>query len=596
MGGIQTGLTDAQLLASQLKAHELVGQDLATQADLNDLALNSGNLTEAQAVTINENKLKGTNLFKNYLFENTIGTTPTQGNVFTPTGYLIGLNNSINLGYASDATNDLPYFKFNITSVGFATLGHETISDASTIANLKGKTVTVSFLIRHTTVLSRLYLYREINGVAVPEYTSKVVNTNFGNWYRVEFDVVLPSNLTSFRLSAYPSVKAPETSCIVDLSSFILIEKGTSLITSFIKNDSWENVRDNIISSIAKNNINTIINDGVQFSLPKTLPIVVGNKLEVFKHSLVRCNDADNYSLGYSFTGTIPNSYMYNRKFSYTPQAADASFNFTFKLISNSYTDIAYSQTVNIIPVAKKSSPVSQKYAVIIGDSFTAEGIYPTELKRRLVSSGGTPTADGLTNIEFVGKVTTGTMKTEGYSGKTWDYFTTSTSPFWNSATGQLDIDNYCSTLGITKLDYVFIMLGTNGMSSDSVISTLYNALIAHNPSIKIIQSGRIFGNPYGVAGETSYKQTTMSLNYGVLDYNRRLEALITSAYSSNIYFNDVLPVFDTLEGHKYIEIAANNRSSVLIRQTTDNVHPSSSGYLQIADSLYNAFHHYCLA
>lgn len=31
--GIQTGLTDAQLLASQLKAHELVGQDLVTQED-----------------------------------------------------------------------------------------------------------------------------------------------------------------------------------------------------------------------------------------------------------------------------------------------------------------------------------------------------------------------------------------------------------------------------------------------------------------------------------------------------------------------------------------------------------------------------------
>ena len=48
MAGIQTGLTDAQLLASQLKAHELVGQDLATQADLDALALSSGNLTTEQ--------------------------------------------------------------------------------------------------------------------------------------------------------------------------------------------------------------------------------------------------------------------------------------------------------------------------------------------------------------------------------------------------------------------------------------------------------------------------------------------------------------------------------------------------------------------
>lgn len=52
MAGIQTGLTDAQLLASQLKAHELVGQDLATQADLDALVLSTGNLTESQVTTI----------------------------------------------------------------------------------------------------------------------------------------------------------------------------------------------------------------------------------------------------------------------------------------------------------------------------------------------------------------------------------------------------------------------------------------------------------------------------------------------------------------------------------------------------------------
>lgn len=52
MAGIQTGLTDAELLASQLKAHELVGQDLATQADLDALALSTGNLTESQVTTI----------------------------------------------------------------------------------------------------------------------------------------------------------------------------------------------------------------------------------------------------------------------------------------------------------------------------------------------------------------------------------------------------------------------------------------------------------------------------------------------------------------------------------------------------------------
>ena len=64
MSGIQTGLTDAELLASQLKAHELAGMASsaseidnivtsgATQADLDALALSTGNLTESQVAAI----------------------------------------------------------------------------------------------------------------------------------------------------------------------------------------------------------------------------------------------------------------------------------------------------------------------------------------------------------------------------------------------------------------------------------------------------------------------------------------------------------------------------------------------------------------
>ena len=51
---VDTGLTDAELLASQLKAHELVGQDLATQADLDALVLESGSLTVAQSTKLTE--------------------------------------------------------------------------------------------------------------------------------------------------------------------------------------------------------------------------------------------------------------------------------------------------------------------------------------------------------------------------------------------------------------------------------------------------------------------------------------------------------------------------------------------------------------
>lgn len=51
MGGIQTGLTDAQLLASQLKAHELTGMK-SSASEIDNMVLISGTRNWIDYITI----------------------------------------------------------------------------------------------------------------------------------------------------------------------------------------------------------------------------------------------------------------------------------------------------------------------------------------------------------------------------------------------------------------------------------------------------------------------------------------------------------------------------------------------------------------
>ena len=63
MGGIQTGLTDAQLLASQLKAHELAGMN-SSASEIDNMVLISGTRNWIDYVTIKTVQELGNGIIK----------------------------------------------------------------------------------------------------------------------------------------------------------------------------------------------------------------------------------------------------------------------------------------------------------------------------------------------------------------------------------------------------------------------------------------------------------------------------------------------------------------------------------------------------
>lgn len=334
----------------------------------------------------------------------------------------------------------------------------------------------------------------------------------------------------------------------------------------------------------------------VYLSMPDTFYITEGDRLEIFKHSIIKAINPNNYFLKITTISGIPKGEFYDRVYIYDCKTGDENMTLRFEILDNGYTTVDF-KDVEITTVSKKRNPKSTFNVLLIGDSFTSTAAYPNELFRRLHSKGGVPIGDELTNINFIGTTPKDTnVNREGHSGKSWDWFINSSSPFWDGSS--INIANYVSTNGYKNIDAVIILLGTNKRNSDTTISTLLDYLVSYNPSIKGLITGKILPTPLGGTGSAGlfYHQTFYGSVENSLAYNRRVENLVNNKHSTNFMFVDILPSFDLIHNMRYADIPANTRNqSTTVKQGTNNVHPAHSGYLQIADILYSAFHYFLL-
>lgn len=341
--------------------------------------------------------------------------------------------------------------------------------------------------------------------------------------------------------------------------------------------------------NIFSQNENSSDGIGVYLSLPENLYVVEGNRLEIFKKSIVHAINPDNYYLEAKIVSGEPNGYFYDRVYIYDAQAGDDNMTIKFTL-KNDKLEVIDSKKSIITVVPKASSPSTNKTVLLIGDSFTQTVTYPNELSRRLLGKEGVPIGDGLNNLTFIGTNDFGGLPREGWSGKSWDFFLGNDSPFYNSDTDQIDFENYCAVNGYSGIDYVVILLGTNSQSNDITISSLFDKLIAYNPNIKGVITGKILPTPFGGAGSVGIQTNQMYFKAmaSSLAYNRRMEALVKKKYNSTFIFADILPSLDVENNMPYSEVPANFRNqTTLVKQGINNVHPDTSGYLQIADVIY---------
>ena len=215
----------------------------------------------------------------------------------------------------------------------------------------------------------------------------------------------------------------------------------------------------------------------------------------------------------------------------------------------------------------------------------------------RCIGHGSTPTASGmLTKSSGAGDDTI----------KFASYKMDAGNPFWNAAKDQLDIKSYVQTYCNGALDVMYFLLSWNGQtpfrtdfSSSSCINdakTLFDHIHSVYPQAKIklmgIQLPSLnggMGANYGAAG-TSYSDTygmvvtALNMNQAYHDFANE------SGYSDFVEFVNVSSQFDSENNMPESDVAVNSRSSKTEKRGTNGVHPSTEGYLQIADVVFRNF------
>ncbi len=350
------------------------------------------------------------------------------------------------------------------------------------------------------------------------------------------------------------------------------------------------------------------VEEYINVFLPDEYELVVGDNFQLFYRGVVQAVNPYNYYI----KTTCSKGSAFPRYYEWNPTAEDVgSHKLTLQVLDNNGNLLGEDETILVVKEAKE--PAKNINILCIGDSLTAGGYWPGEMNRRLIGEGGTPVANGFSNINFVGrksaKINGYTVNFEGTGGWTWSTFLGTTSPFYNPETGKISFKYYCEQNGIETIDCLYALLTWNGQGTP--FKTDYNVSSGHfanaaklidilheeypNATVRCLgiqipsQNG---GMGYNYGANSGYSDA-----YGMLvtamHYNATLEDFCQQEkYRDFVKYVDVAGQFDTDYNMPNKQKPVNNRSTVTETFGSNGVHPSVNGYYQIADAAYRAMIH----
>ena len=336
--------------------------------------------------------------------------------------------------------------------------------------------------------------------------------------------------------------------------------------------------------------------------------LVVGDNFQLFFRGVVQAVNPYNYHIRIQTS----KGFLRPRYYEWTPGSADVgAYPLTLQVLDDNGNVLGQDQTTLVVKEA--AAPKQDVNILCIGDSLTAGGIWPAEACRRLSGTGGTPAGNGFSKIHFVGtktKTVSGiTAGFEGNGGWTWDSYLGKSSPFYDSATGKISFKTYCQKNGIEDIDVLCVMLTWNNQTVPSNTyqnldgghfadaKQLLDLLHSEYPNAKVRLMGLQMPCQNGGMGASFGAGNAMSDTYGMLVsamyYNAALEQLSNlPQYRDFVQYVDVAGQFDTDYNMPDQSRPANNRTDVTEVLGADGLHPSTSGYYQIADAIYRALCH----
>ena len=287
----------------------------------------------------------------------------------------------------------------------------------------------------------------------------------------------------------------------------------------------------------------------------------------------------------------------------------------------------------NVIP-ATAGSGVTKK-VMFIGDSITANGKYPREVRSlfaddvmsvnlvgtlgyggvfnggdgKVYNSNGQVVVDGFTfneNGEVVSNATGQVVKDnsgdnmtfyhEGRGGWSAKKYCTETTyngyvnAFWNPSSNKFDFSYYMTKYGFTGVDYVFINLGINDLMEYNNLATdadlakivsYYDEIIAsiltYNANAKILIGLCILPANYEFSTQTNIGEHAKTCRLALH------EKLIAEYEGTHLIVPLNFPI-DSQRDFPSTMLPVCDRDETLVPYCTDNVHPANQGYYKIAD------------
>lgn len=168
----------------------------------------------------------------------------------------------------------------------------------------------------------------------------------------------------------------------------------------------------------------------VSLKLPERYELVVNDTFELFYKGIVNAVHPEVYDIEIDCTRGA----AYGKRYIWTPEDSDVGVHsMTVRLYGLNHA-LLDERRIELDVKAKIKSPSKTRVVLYVGDSLAVGGHVPAEMKRRLTGTGGTPSADGLTNILFIGSSQDAAQSVcfEGFGGWTWGSYNreSSTSQF----------------------------------------------------------------------------------------------------------------------------------------------------------------------
>lgn len=180
-------------------------------------------------------------------------------------------------------------------------------------------------------------------------------------------------------------------------------------------------------------------------------------------------------------------------------------------------------------------------------------------------------------------------------------------NPFYNTTTDALDFQNYVTENSFGSIDYALFLLTWNGLSglkpnaSDHATfitdaKVVLDQLKADYPNVKVIISGVQLPSKNGGLGVNYGDANSGYGNYydlvqNVNGLNQAYQDLANEAgYSDYVTFVHLSSQFDSENNMPQADHPVNLRNTTTEKRGTNGVHPTTNGYLQISDAMFNEF------